>query len=171
MISAATGTILRRSRLRYLSFAALLAILAIALQLRADEPYAPSRDYNLQHSKIALRFDVEQKKVLGDVTHSLAILRDGTAKIAFDSVGLTIQSVAVNKSPTKFANSSFLFPLQQKPGTNSRSPSATKERPPKASTSFCRTKIIRTAPSKFGRRANPKTRVTIFRHTTIRMTA
>jgi aminopeptidase N len=102
MISAATGTILRRSRLRYLSFAALLAILAIALQLRADEPYAPSRDYNLQHSKIALRFDVEQKKVLGDVTHSLAILRDGTAKIAFDSVGLTIQSVAVNKSPAKF---------------------------------------------------------------------
>src|SRR6266849_5922455 len=102
MISARTRTSLVRSRSRHFSFAALLAIFIIALQLRADEPYARSRDYDLQHSKIALRFDVEQKKILGDVTHSLSILRDGTAKIAFDSVGLTIQSVTVNKSPAKF---------------------------------------------------------------------
>src|SRR5882672_1103864 len=102
MISAPSRAILRRSRPRYLSFVVLLTILVSALQLRADEPYARSRDYDLQHSKIALRFDVEQKKVLGDVTHSLAILREGTAKIAFDSVGLTIQSVTVNKSPAKF---------------------------------------------------------------------
>ena len=102
MISAPSRAILRRSRPRCLSFVVLLTILVSALQLRADEPYARSRDYDLQHSKIALRFDVEQKKVLGDVTHSLAILREGTAKIAFDSVGLTIQSVTVNKSPAKF---------------------------------------------------------------------
>jgi len=56
----------------------------------------------LQHSKIALQFDTDQRKIMGDVTHSLSILRDGTAKIAFDSVGLTIQSVTVNKSPAKF---------------------------------------------------------------------
>jgi aminopeptidase N len=73
-----------------------------ATPLRSDEPYARTRDYDLQHSKIALRFDVEHKKVLGDVTHSLSILRDGTATIAFDSVNLTIQSVSVNKSPAKF---------------------------------------------------------------------
>ena len=73
-----------------------------ALQLRADEPYARAREYDLHHSRIALRFDVERKKVLGDVTHSLSILRDGTTKIWFDSVGLTIQSVTVNKSPAKF---------------------------------------------------------------------
>jgi len=102
MISEPSRTVLRRSRLRYLSIAALLAIIVIALQLRADEPFARSRDYDLQHSKIALRFDLEQKKVLGDVTHSLAVLRDGTTKISFDSVGLTIQSVTVNKSPAKF---------------------------------------------------------------------
>src|SRR6266850_1208887 len=102
MISAPSRTILRRSRSRFFSFALLLAIFVIAPKLRADEPYARSRDYDLQHSKIVLRFDVEQRKVLGDVTHSLAILRDGTAKIAFDSVGLTIQSVAVNKSPARF---------------------------------------------------------------------
>ena len=102
MISEPSRIIASRSRPRYLPFVALLAIFFIALQLRADEPYARSRDYDLQHSKIALRFDVEQKKVFGDVTHSLAILRDGTTKISLDSVGLTIQTVTVNKSPAKF---------------------------------------------------------------------
>ena len=103
MISEPSCTILRRrSRPLSLSFAVLLAILVVALQLRADEPYARSRDYDLQHSKIALRFDTEQKKIMGDVTHSLSILRDGTSRIAFDSVGLTIQSVTVNKSAAKF---------------------------------------------------------------------
>ena len=84
------------------SMAALLVVFIAALQLRADEPYARTRDYDLQHSRVALRFDLEQKKVLGDVTHSLAILRDGTYKIWFDSVGLSIESVTVNKSPVKF---------------------------------------------------------------------
>jgi aminopeptidase N len=82
--------------------AALLAILLATLQLGADEPYARSRDYDLQHSRIALRFDLEQKKVIGDVTHTLTVLRDSTSKIVFDSAGLTIQSVTVNKSPAKF---------------------------------------------------------------------
>ena len=77
-------------------------LLFSAAQMRSDEPYARTRDYDLQHSKIALRFDVDQKKVLGDVIHSVSILRDGTSKVIFDSVGLTIQSVAVNKSPAKF---------------------------------------------------------------------
>src|SRR5207249_5342294 len=102
MISEPSRTIVHRSRPRYLSFAALLAIFIAALQLRADEPYARSRDYDLQHSKISLRFDLEQKKVLGEVTHSLSILRDGTAKIVFDSAGLTIQKVTVNKAAAKF---------------------------------------------------------------------
>ena len=92
----------RRSRLRYLALAALLAMILSALQLRADEPFARSRDYDLQHSKISLRFDIEQKKVLGEVTHSLSILREGITKISFDSVGLSIQSVTVNKSAAKF---------------------------------------------------------------------
>src|SRR5467141_2004361 len=113
MISEPSRTIVHRSRLRYLSFAALLAIFVIALQLRADEPYARSRDYDLQHSKIALRFDVEQKKVLGDVTHSLSILRDGTAKIVLDSAGLTIQKVIVNKAAAKFETTAekLIIPL------------------------------------------------------------
>jgi len=84
------------------ALAGVLAILLAALQLRADEPYARSRDYDLQHSRIALRFDLDQKKVTGDVTHTLTILRDGAPKIVFDSVGLVIQSVTVNKSAAKF---------------------------------------------------------------------
>jgi aminopeptidase N len=68
----------------------------------ADEPYARSRDYDLQHSKIVLRFDVPQKQVIGEVTHTLSILRDNTTKISFDSAGLTIHSVTVDRNPAKF---------------------------------------------------------------------
>jgi aminopeptidase N len=101
------------SRPAFLGLAALLAIFIAATQLRADEPYARSRDYDLQHSKIALRFDLEQKKVLGEVTHSLSILRDGTAKIVFDSAGLTIQKVTVNKAAAKFETTTgkLIIPL------------------------------------------------------------
>src|SRR5207247_3184489 len=35
-------------------------------------------------------------------THTLTILNDGTAKLAFDSVGLSIQSVTINTKPAKF---------------------------------------------------------------------
>src|SRR5271168_1475098 len=91
------------------SFCGLLACAALLVSAAcsipsalADEPYARSRDYDLQHSKIVLRFDVPQKQVIGDVTHTLAILRDNTAKISFDSVGLTIHSVTVDRAPAKF---------------------------------------------------------------------
>ena len=105
----------RRPHRRILTLAAAsaLAVLFVALQLRADEPYARSRDYDLQHSRIALRFDLDQKKVIGDVTHSLTILRDGTSEIKFDSAGLTIQSVTVNKSRAKFESTDdkLIIPL------------------------------------------------------------
>ena len=74
----------------------------LAASTKADEPFARSKDYDLQHSKIALKFDLDQKKVIGDVTHTVSILKEGTEKIWFDSVGLTIQSVTVNKSAAKF---------------------------------------------------------------------
>jgi len=93
-----------RSRCRpaTLAAAALLAISFAELQLGADEPYARSRDYDLQHSRIALRFDLDQKKVMGDVTHTVTILHDSTSKIVFDSAGLTIHSATLNKSAVKF---------------------------------------------------------------------
>jgi aminopeptidase N len=80
-----------------------LLLLCGALCLRADEPYARTKDYDLQHSKVALRFDLEQKKVIGDVTHTLSPLREGVDKVSFDSVGLQIQSVKVNKGEAKFS--------------------------------------------------------------------
>ena len=102
-----------RSRPVLFAPAALLAIFVAAPQLFADEPYARSRDYDLQHSKIALRFNLEQKKVLGEVTHSLSILRDGTAKIVFDSAGLTIEKITVNKAAAKFETTAekLIIPL------------------------------------------------------------
>src|SRR6267378_3284598 len=109
-----------RSRWAFLALTVLLAIFIAAPQIRADEPYARSRDYDLQHSKIALRFDLDQKKILGEVTHSLSILRDVTTKIAFDSVGLTIQSVTLNKTAAKFETSAdkliIPLPAAAKPG-------------------------------------------------------
>ncbi len=89
------------------------AIFLSTPQGRADEPYARSREYDLQHSKIALRFDLEHKKILGDVVHSVSILKDGTAKLAFDSVGLTIHSVTVNKGAAKFESTAdkLIVPL------------------------------------------------------------
>ena len=104
---------IRRARAIIFALTGLLAISLPMLPGRADEPYARSRDYDLQHSKIALRFDLEHKKVLGDVIHSISILKDGTAKLAFDSVGLTIQSVAVNKSAVKFESTAekLIVPL------------------------------------------------------------
>jgi aminopeptidase N len=77
-------------------------VVCSTLSLRADEPYARSRSYDLQHSKISLRFDLEQKKVIGDVTHTVSLLREGLGRVSFDSVGLQIQSVKVNKNTTKY---------------------------------------------------------------------
>jgi aminopeptidase N len=109
----ASYRVANRIRWTIFTLAAIAALAVASLHLRADEPYARNRDYDLQHSKIALRFDVDQKKVIGDVTHTLAILRDGTSKVAFDSVGLTIQGVTVNKAPAKFEStaSKLIVPL------------------------------------------------------------
>jgi aminopeptidase N len=83
-------------------FLCLLLLSAVSRFSRADEPYARSRNYDLQHSKISLSFDTAQKSATGEVTHSVALLRDGLDKIAFDAVGLKIASVRVNKSAAKF---------------------------------------------------------------------
>ncbi len=110
-------SVLRRNakgiRRTILTLVVLAVVTSVSVHLYADEPYARHRDYDLQHSKIALRFNVEQKKVIGDVTHTLAILHGGTSKIEFDSVGLTIQSVTLNKATVKFFNTAtkLIVPL------------------------------------------------------------
>src|SRR4029077_9126244 len=91
-------------QIRTIAIAAIVVLLLFSssAQIRADEPYARTRDYDLQHSKIALRFNVEHKHIVGEVIHSISILRDGASTIAFDSINLNIDSVTVNKSLASF---------------------------------------------------------------------
>ncbi len=105
-------------RFRPLVPAALCAvILSLALLLpvvgRADEPYARSRDYNLQNVKTHLWFDTDQRKVRGEVTHTIAMLRDGLTQIQFDSVDLKIAAVTVDGKEAKFSTTAtaLIVPL------------------------------------------------------------
>ncbi|HKO03458.1 MAG TPA: M1 family aminopeptidase [Candidatus Acidoferrales bacterium] len=81
---------------------ALLAVLALGAPGRADEPFARSRDYDLQHSTIRLCFDTDQRKIFGDVTHRLSILREAASRIVFDSVALRIESVTLDGQTAQF---------------------------------------------------------------------
>ena len=106
--------------LRRVALLCSVALLGGVFQLRGDEPYARTRDYDLQHSRIAMRFEVEQKKIIGDVTHTVSVLRSGLEKLSFDSVGLHIQSVTVNKASAKFETTdsklNVSLPHAAKPG-------------------------------------------------------
>src|SRR5258705_13568766 len=89
---------------RAVTIAALvLAIAAIfAAAAHADRPYAPSRDYHLQNVRVSLRFDLDQRKVIGDVTQTVSPLRDGLTHLDFDSADLTISSARVNGKDATF---------------------------------------------------------------------
>src|ERR1700716_90682 len=90
---------IRRAMLMAIAVA-LIAIFAICA--RADRPYAPSRDYDLQNVRVSLRFDIDQRKVFGEVTHTLSSLRDGLTHLDFDCAELTISSARVNGKDTTF---------------------------------------------------------------------
>src|ERR1017187_722639 len=81
-------------------------VLALAVLLggvaRADRPYAPSRDYHLQNVRVSLRFDLDQRKVIGEVTHTLSTLRDGLTHLDFDCADLSISSARVNGKDAPF---------------------------------------------------------------------
>ena len=92
---------------RSLSAVLACALVASALALfpllgRADEPYARSRDYDLRNVKTHLWFDTDQRKVRGEVTHSLFMFRDGLSQIKFDSVALNIHSVTLMATTPSF---------------------------------------------------------------------
>ena len=82
------------------------AVLGVAVLLgaaaRADRPYAPSRDYHLQNVRVSLRFDLDQRKVIGEVTHTLSTLRDGVTHLDFDCSELTVSSARVNGKDAAF---------------------------------------------------------------------
>jgi aminopeptidase N len=70
---------------------------------RADEPYARSRDYDLEDIHTHLWFDLEQRQVRGEVLERVAALRDNISELRFDSVGLTIDGVAVDGRGAKYS--------------------------------------------------------------------
>ena len=82
------------------------AVLGLAVLLgavaRADRPYAPSRDYHLQNVRVSLHFDLDQRKVIGEVTHTLSTLRDGVTHLDFDCAELTVSSARVNGKDATF---------------------------------------------------------------------
>jgi aminopeptidase N len=82
----------------------LIALLAaIPAPAHADEPYARSRDYDLQNIRTHLWFNVEQRAVRGEVTESIAIVREGVSDLTFDSVGLDIKTASVDGKDAKFS--------------------------------------------------------------------
>ena len=88
---------------------------------RADEPFAPTREYALQNARIELRFDLDQRKIMGQVTHTVAALHEGLRQLDFDSVGLDISSVRVNGRDAHFStDASKLHVDLERPSTSRR---------------------------------------------------
>jgi len=90
------------TRSAVLAAIALATAALFATAARADRPYAPSRDYHLQNVRVSLRFDLDQRKVMGEVTHTLSSLRDGLTHLDFDCAELTISSARVNGKDSTF---------------------------------------------------------------------
>jgi aminopeptidase N len=77
--------------------------LAVSRTVRADDPFARSKDYDLQNVRTHLWFDVQKKIFRGEVTHTIAMVRDGALQIKFDSADLKIQSVTLDGKEAKFS--------------------------------------------------------------------
>ena len=96
-----------RAILKWRGFVAVFPALVLAALLalapaRAEEPYARSKDYDLVNAQIHLRFDLAERKVIGETTQKLSVLRDGTRQLQFDAVDLSIESITVNGAAAKF---------------------------------------------------------------------
>ena len=92
----------KRRPLLTVAAAALVAAMLLGAGARADRPYAPSREYHLQNVRVALHFDLDQRKVIGEVTHTLSPLRDGLTHLDFDCADLTVSSARVNGKDAAF---------------------------------------------------------------------
>jgi aminopeptidase N len=86
-----------------ISFFLFVLAAASGPQARADEPFARSRDYDLQNAHMELRFDLERRQLIGQVTHTLTTLKEGLRQLDFDSVGLTILSARLDGKQAVFS--------------------------------------------------------------------
>ncbi|PYU29262.1 MAG: hypothetical protein DMG32_00380 [Acidobacteria bacterium] len=101
--SFVNGWTKRCARIAAISSLLLALVAAIGPAARADEPFARSRDYDLQNARIELRFDLDQRQVIGQVTHTLTTLKEGLRELDFDSVGLTILNTSLDAKEAHFS--------------------------------------------------------------------
>lgn len=90
-----------RSKFRVLAILGAL-LLAAASVARADRPYAPTRDYDLQNVRTHLWFDLKHRAIRGEVTETVSTLQDNVQQLSFDSTGLDISAVTVNGATAPF---------------------------------------------------------------------
>ena len=81
----------------------LLGALAIAGVVRADDPFARSKDYDLQNVRTHLWFDIQKKSFHGEVNHTIVMVRDGVSQVKLDSADLKIESVTLDGKEAKFS--------------------------------------------------------------------
>ena len=93
----------RRGRIAVVSILVLALGAVLALRLCADEPFARNRDYHLQNARVELRFDLDQRQLIGQVTHTITTLKDGLRQLDFDSVGLKILSARLDVKDAHFS--------------------------------------------------------------------
>jgi aminopeptidase N len=83
--------------------ALLISALIISNAARGDEPYARSRDYDLQNVRTHLWFDLGQRMIHGEVNESVSALRDKISQLKFDSVDLTVEDVTIDGTAAKYS--------------------------------------------------------------------
>jgi aminopeptidase N len=102
-------------RARWMRAAIVTAALLLAVPQtgHAVSPYARSREYKLENVKTHLSFDLAQRQVNGEVTHTISILQDGITSLAFDSSDLVIDSVTLDGKPVtaKTSADQLIVPL------------------------------------------------------------
>ena len=67
--------------------------------------YARSRDFDLQHLKLELSFDLPAQKVLGTATLRMSPLSGDLREVTLDSAALDIESITVSGRPLTFRTS------------------------------------------------------------------
>jgi aminopeptidase N len=79
-----------------------LVCFLVPIPAHADDPLPPTKNYDLTHAKIHLRFDFDQHEVMGDVTEDISIIQDNTTTLKIDSSELSISKVTINARPAVF---------------------------------------------------------------------
>lgn len=60
------------------------------------------RTYDLQHVAIDVKLDLEAKRVSGQVTHTMQVLRERLDEVVLDAEGLAIHECSIDGAPTTF---------------------------------------------------------------------